>query len=308
VPYFSVIIPTFNRAEFLSKAVESILAQTFPDWELIIVDDGSTDNTSDVIDSFNDQRIRYIYQQNAERSTARNNGIIHAKGKYICFLDSDDYYLPNHLMCFFDKIKETGEERAMYVTGIFEETPACLEKKAMFDQKYLHQPLMCYWENTILTPISVCLHNEILKENKFIPEFNIWEDTHLWLRILAQFPFYYITDYTAVSVRHDNSGVIRDMAFVNPGKVKKYIFAIDHLFANYPFILQHLNNSMKQKYIDEKYNMFLYSARRNRQYKVAFKILFRLLRNKPSVYNFVTLFKLILYCMIFPGKKRKINY
>lgn len=67
---FSIIIPTYNRAAFLPKAIESVLAQTYTDWELIIVDDGSTDNTKEVISQYSDGRIIYIYQQNAERSAA----------------------------------------------------------------------------------------------------------------------------------------------------------------------------------------------------------------------------------------------
>ena len=93
-PYFSIIIPAFNRAHLISKAIDSVIAQTFEDWELIIVDDGSTDNTKDLICNYQekDSRINYIFQKNAERSAARNNGIANAKGEYICFLDSDDYW------------------------------------------------------------------------------------------------------------------------------------------------------------------------------------------------------------------------
>jgi len=101
-PFFSIIVPTYNRAHLISKAIESVIAQSFVNWELIIVDDGSTDKTMDLIASYQekDTRIRYIYQENAERSAARNNGIDHAKGEYICFLDSDDYYLKKNLNTF----------------------------------------------------------------------------------------------------------------------------------------------------------------------------------------------------------------
>ena len=77
-PFFSIIIPTYNRAHLISMAIDSVIAQTFENWELIIVDDGSTDNTKELVDNYCsiDKRIRYIYQENAERSAARNNGII----------------------------------------------------------------------------------------------------------------------------------------------------------------------------------------------------------------------------------------
>ncbi|MEA4907339.1 MAG: glycosyltransferase family A protein [Anaerolineaceae bacterium] len=92
----SVIIPTYNRAHVICRAIDSVLAQTYPDYEIIVVDDGSTDQTAHVL-SFYTDRIRYIYQANGGVSKARNTGIKAAAGEYICFLDSDDAFLPNKL-------------------------------------------------------------------------------------------------------------------------------------------------------------------------------------------------------------------
>jgi glycosyltransferase involved in cell wall biosynthesis len=292
LPFFSIILPTYNRAKFLRRAIESVLSQTYDNWEFIIVDDGSTDNSKEIIDSYIDSRVRYIYQQNSERSTARNKGIDSSKGKYICFLDSDDYYMPDCLSVFSHRIKETKEPCAMFVSGIYEESEMGKQEKKLFDPKYIDHPLIYYWENTVLTPISVCIHNEILKENKFIPEFNIWEDTHLWIRILAQYAFYYVDAYIAVNVKHEESGVVKDMAVVKIEKVKKYIAAINHLFANYPFILQHLNIAMKRKYIDKKYKMFIYQSRVNGQFEITLKLIFNALWNKLSFGNVLLLIKL----------------
>ena len=88
----SIVLPSFNRAQVLSKAVESILRQTYKDFELIIVDDGSTDNTADVVKNFNDDRIVYVRQENAGACVARNNGIEHSRGEYIAVQDSDDIW------------------------------------------------------------------------------------------------------------------------------------------------------------------------------------------------------------------------
>jgi glycosyltransferase involved in cell wall biosynthesis len=95
-PFFSIIIPSYNRAALIIETLNSVCSQTFQNWECIVVDDGSTDTTRDVIEalSIQDDRIRYIYQDNAERSNARNNGIRNAKGEWICFLDSDDAFDP----------------------------------------------------------------------------------------------------------------------------------------------------------------------------------------------------------------------
>lgn len=96
MPKVSVIIPTYNCKEYVTIATESVLAQTFKDYELIVVDDGSTDETSQVLEQYED-RITYIYQENRERSAARNTGIRASSGEYLAFLDADDTWLPNKL-------------------------------------------------------------------------------------------------------------------------------------------------------------------------------------------------------------------
>ena len=95
---FSVIIPSFNRGSTLSRAIESVLGQSFRDFELIVVDDGSTDNTEAVVASFlGDSRVRYFRTANQGVSAARNFGVDKASGRYLAFLDSDDEWLPEKL-------------------------------------------------------------------------------------------------------------------------------------------------------------------------------------------------------------------
>ena len=96
-PFFSIIIPTYNRANLISISIESVLKQTFTDFELIIVDDGSTDNTSEVVGNYTDNRIFYYKKVNEERGAARNYGIKKSCGEYVNFLDSDDFFDANHL-------------------------------------------------------------------------------------------------------------------------------------------------------------------------------------------------------------------
>lgn len=94
----SVIIPTYNRAQFIAEAIQSVLDQTFTNFEIIVVDDGSTDNTRDVVGGFKDHRIKYIYQENQWAAIARNNGIKASEGEYLTFLDSDDILMENALL------------------------------------------------------------------------------------------------------------------------------------------------------------------------------------------------------------------
>jgi glycosyltransferase involved in cell wall biosynthesis len=92
-PSVSVIIPTFNRAHLITKAIRSILEQTYPVFEIIVVDDGSGDNTHQIVNSVNDARLRYIrHPTNKGLAEARNTGLAHAGGDLIAFLDSDDFW------------------------------------------------------------------------------------------------------------------------------------------------------------------------------------------------------------------------
>src|ERR1041384_2788742 len=100
IPAVSVIVATYNRAKLLCETIDSILQQRFHDYELIIVDDGSTDNTRAVLEGFG-TRIRYFYQKNSGPSAARNAGVRHALGRWIAIQDSDDLCAPNHLECLY---------------------------------------------------------------------------------------------------------------------------------------------------------------------------------------------------------------
>ena len=123
MPYFSVIIPTYNRAHSIRKAVDSVLTQSFQDFEIIIVDDASTDHTKEVVAKINDNRIHYILNStNQERCVSRNIGVSKAKGEYICFLDSDDYHLPDHLEKLHAFIQTKKDKVAFFFTNAWNES------------------------------------------------------------------------------------------------------------------------------------------------------------------------------------------
>ena len=114
-PFFSIIIPSYNRAHSILGAVSSILNQSFKFFEIIVVDDASTDNTREIIATIHDERVFYLRNEdNLERCNSRNIGIRRAKGQYVCFLDSDDYHLPDHLKLIYDEIKRVGEPKAFF--------------------------------------------------------------------------------------------------------------------------------------------------------------------------------------------------
>src|SRR2546423_988247 len=96
-PLVSIVVPAYNAEKYLEETIQSVIAQTYPNWQLVIVDDGSTDNTAEIVKSWalRDKRIFYYYQTNQRMASARNNGIRRATGKYIAFLDADNIFLPN---------------------------------------------------------------------------------------------------------------------------------------------------------------------------------------------------------------------
>jgi hypothetical protein len=107
-PLISVILNTYNRAALLPRAVESVLAQTYEDFELVVADDGSTDRTPSVVAEFRDRRVRYVRQDNAGLSAARNAGVASSSGRYVAFLDDDDEVLSGWLDAFAGMISTSG--------------------------------------------------------------------------------------------------------------------------------------------------------------------------------------------------------
>lgn len=108
-PFFSVVIPVYNRAAVLATAIASVRAQTFQDFEIVVVDDGSKDDPRAAVEAVNDPRIRFIRQANAGGGAARNTGIDHARGTFVAFLDSDDAFLPGHLESMHALLKSSTD-------------------------------------------------------------------------------------------------------------------------------------------------------------------------------------------------------
>jgi glycosyltransferase involved in cell wall biosynthesis len=207
-PFFSIIIPTFNRAHFLHVAIESVLNQTFNDFELIIVDDGSTDNTKDLVKTYSkkDLRIIYIYQKNSERSAARNNGIRNAKGQYICFLDSDDYYLPTRLGGIHEFIiNQTIKKGLFYTSNLFKTNDDIVERKELLNN---FNSIFDFIALAVIGNPQVCISSDIFSKHLFNEKINIGEDMELWLRIAEDFPIVFIPDQaTVIAVNHDDRSV-----------------------------------------------------------------------------------------------------
>ncbi len=222
-PFFSVILPTYNRAHLIATTIQSVLAQTFNNWELLIVDDGSTDATDEEVAKFADPRIKYIYQTNQERSAARNTGIKNAKGKFICFIDSDDTWYPVHLETLHQKIVEQNEHVALYFTAMRWRFTTHAQD-IIFESPEGKNPVEYVISNQI-APSTACIHAQITETLKFNTGLNINEDVELFARVAGKYDIVQIPVVTIDLNIHDENtrGVIKDV--VSPQiKAMKIIF------------------------------------------------------------------------------------
>ncbi|MBO4602727.1 MAG: glycosyltransferase [Salinivirgaceae bacterium] len=251
----SVIIPTYNRAAFLPKAIESVLAQTYTDWELIVVDDGSTDNTREVVSKYSDKRITYIYQENSERSAARNNGIAHAKGNYICFLDSDNYMLPNRLEKIVECIASENKTACYYtdIEYVNEQRGSKTLKMGKTYQFPMDVDLLI--QDIIATP-QICCAAEILRNHQFNPQLSIGEDMELLFRITNKYPLIYIPNQaTVVEVEHEG----RSVAFANKSKASE----MELKTLKFMFSKSHPANYASRKMKNRRLSISYFNASRN---------------------------------------------
>ena len=289
---FSIVIPCYNREKFLTRSITSVLSQKFPIWKLVVVDDGSTDNTKEVVASFNDPRISYIYQENAERSVARNKGIAHSTGDWICFLDSDDEYQPDYLQELAKFIENQKPSPGLIATGLITQQGQITKKKAFLA---LQKNVLEEIGSNFLIPTQVCVHRSVLEKDQFDVRFRLWEDTHLWLRIAAQYPVYQIEEYTAIQNLHEQGTVVQGMKKIRLKDVVQYVNAIQDLRDKHHALFEgKLPQNYFNRYIDSKYRMYLYQARQNKQFLVASQIWINAWQHRPSLYVLMELPKIIL--------------
>lgn len=191
-PKISVVIPAYNQAQYIGQAIQSVLAQTFVDWEAIIVDDGSTDNTSDCVARYADPRIRSLTHQNQERSRTRNRGIQVARGELIAFLDADDFWLPRYLEKQVNQMAAYPQAGLSY-TWLYDTDAAgtIVEQRGygvagLHDQEALVKALL--FGNRMHIGSVVVRATVFNTVGVFDPEIVHVEDWDMWLRIAIAYP------------------------------------------------------------------------------------------------------------------------
>ncbi len=195
----SVIIPTYNRASLVKRAIRSVLSQTYSPLEVIVIDDGSTDGTAELINQHflqQDYRttIRYFRQENEGISAARNQGIRRSKGEWLAFLDSDDEWLPQKLEKQVVTISHNRDSKVCHTNEIW------IRRGKRVNQKKKHAKSGGYiYQNCLplcaISPSSVLIYENVFDEiGLFDESLPVCEDYDLWLRICSKFPVLYLDE------------------------------------------------------------------------------------------------------------------
>ena len=297
--FFSIIIPSYNRAKFLQSTINSVQKQTFTDWECIVVDDGSTDNTQEVVEKITkeDVRVKYIYQENAERGAARNNGAANANGEYFCFLDSDDSFLENHLQTLYDAIQKHFPKKALFFTNAYN----LLSSGEMVDRycpDIKNYDNYEYILNYTFNPARACLHRDIFDDFQFNPDIPGLEDLDLWLRIATKYLLIQVKERTVIYNLHDETYTLGfAKRYERELKYFQFIFNQERLKGKLPKLSTQRLLSMCHYHI-------AIAASENNNYKDFYKHAFKSFILYPKGYNRKTNFPLLvqaIYMLPFIG-------
>lgn len=200
-PFFSVIIPTYNRAAFIEETIKSVLAQTYPHYEIIVVDNCSTDNTLELLEPFiRAGQIQFIqHEENYERARSRNTGMTAARGDFVTFLDSDDFMYPENLADAAEYARSHPDAKCFH--NLFELVDGQRNVIYKFKLPSLKNQTRAIAYGNFMSCIGDFIHREIYTQYRFDtrPEVTGSEDWDFWLRVLA--------DYKVGRIEKVNNGI-----------------------------------------------------------------------------------------------------
>lgn len=252
---FSVIIPAYNAADYIQNAIASVLAQTVADFEILVVDDGSQDDTRRKVEAFDDLRIRYIYQENGGVSAARNTGIRNAGGEYICFLDADDLWKPHHLEVISRMIQKypaasvylTGHEIRLH-NGQNMEKHFRIEGDRQSDNMFREIWMQGYQINT---NSMACKAGVFAEVGLFETGVKNGEDDDMWYRLFAYYSAAVSGEITTVYIRENSRATVsrvfvEDWIFLHRAE---HIMQMPEISAEKKLYLQRLLEQRKLSYV-----------------------------------------------------------
>lgn len=224
MPYLSVVIPLYNKEKQIQRTIDSVLAQEFEDYELIVINDGSSDHSQKIVEDIQDERIKLINQPNAGVSAARNRGIKEAVGKYVVFLDADDCFLPGA----FSLLNEAPD--VDIIVGSFIETDDAGYLKKSLINKFdglIERNYQSYWRREYYTRMgNMFIKRDLFQKCGYLrTDFTLYEDKEWNLRLLDEAKLYISTkiilDYNRATSGLSHGFVSIEKDFANIASVKK---------------------------------------------------------------------------------------
>jgi glycosyltransferase involved in cell wall biosynthesis len=261
MPFFTIVVPTYNRAHLIGKTIQSILTQDFKDFDVLVIDDGSKDNTAEIMSGFTDPRIQYIKKENAERGAARNYGAARARGRYVNFFDSDDLMYPNHLRVAFKFLEAKNNPEFLHLAydhQLDDGTP--MGRVDDFDSQTKQVVLF----NNKLSCNGVFLRKDIahaypFEENRVLASS---EDWMLWIKLLCRVELHISNEVTSTVVNHDQ----RSLRTIAAEKVEARDLLMISLLQRDAEVMKSYGSSFK-KFIAERYTFFMlcFSEQKNKK-------------------------------------------
>ena len=201
----SVVIPLYNKENAIARCLDSVLMQTYADFECIVVDDGSTDNSADVVKLCTDKRMKYFYKTNGGVSSARNFGVKYSCGEYIVFLDADDVFLPNALQVLHEIVSQCKVKCG--AANFFLGWQNSKKLYSFLKEGYVKNPFK-QWYLKGFCPRTGCaiFARDVLEQNPFLDTLCRYEDAAMLFDIMRKYCFYY-TNRPVMIYTNDNNGL-----------------------------------------------------------------------------------------------------
>jgi len=277
-PLFSIIIPIHNRAHLVGKTIQSVLQQRFKDFELILVNDGSTDSTESLIQTFKDPRIHYIKIANSERGAARNVGAEMARGLYFNFFDSDDIMLDNHLETASTFIKNHHSPSWFHVGYEVRDEQG---KLLLTEVGTRIKPEIRLIESNYLGCNSIFIERDLFLSSKFNANRKLAssEDWELWLRLISENELMTCSEVTFQMLHHPNRSIL---TIPVDRVVERDTFMLQELFRNESFV-----NKFKNRlplFEADRYTFFALCLILASRRKEAIDYLWKSINKTPSVF------------------------
>jgi len=304
MPKVSVILPTYNRARFLEEAIQSVLTQDFQDYEIIVLDDGSNDNTKEIIKSFKSKKIRYFFQNNKGRSRARNRAMELAQGQYLAFLDSDDVFLPGKLTKQVKCLDEHPEVGMVYASALtMDENGRKLNKKYRATSSgFIYKEVAFVFPLTVILPAAMVRREVFDKVGKFDVKMDRFEDSDMWRRITQKYLVLAVRE-PLCQIRHHRGNLME--------RPSKLLRALDNYVSKVFREDSQLSWFYKQKAASNLYRQYYQAVRNSQQWRrMSFPFYLRAVVYWPplpitQLISQIILYGYQLFVVLFPGPRTR---